>query len=69
MEFKIAALLLVNPGSENMALNMWLVNTALQAKLIPPPREASLTSPSPPTKPPAEPKWILEKQEQEISST
>lgn len=37
MEFKIAALLLVNPGSENMALNMCLVNTALQAKLIPPP--------------------------------
>lgn len=36
MEFKIAALLLVKPGSENMDLNMWLVNTALQHKLIPP---------------------------------
>lgn len=31
MEFKIAALLLVKPGSENMALNMELVSTALQS--------------------------------------
>lgn len=36
MEFKIAALFLVKPGSENTALNMWLVNTALQNKLISP---------------------------------
>lgn len=31
MEFKIlAALLLVKPGSENMALNMWFTSTAFQ---------------------------------------
>lgn len=28
MEFKIAALLLIKPASENMALNMWHTNTA-----------------------------------------